>query len=67
MASTWYVKFSPEKTIFMIEYPQLVFGGIVDSFKHLGITLQNDLLWEKQSDNILNNSNKKPNILFALI
>ena len=48
----------------------LVFGGIalqeVDSLKHLEITLQNDLLWDKHIDNILNSANKKFNILFAL-
>ena len=77
-ASTWLVKFSPEKTKSMtiswkknkIGHPPLVFGGIalqeVDSFKHLGITLQNDLLWDKHIDNILNSANKKLNILFAL-
>ena len=53
-----------------IGHPPLVFGGIalqeVDSFKHLGITLQNDILWDKHIDNIWNRANKKLNILFAL-
>ena len=66
------VKFSPEKrksiTISWNKTRLDILHQLqeVDHLNHLGITLQNDLLWEKHIDNILNSANKKLNILFAL-
>ena len=77
-ANKWLITFSPRKTKSMTlslklnkpVHPPLIMGEVqleeVKSFKHLGLTLQNDLLWESHINNIGNSAERLINVLSAL-
>ena len=74
----WLVNFSHPKTKCMtiswtkrkVPHPPLEMGGIVidevDHFKHLSVTIQDDLSWDKHVSNIIIKANKKLDIMLSL-
>ena len=76
-AKQWLVTFSPEKTTSMVcslrqksAVPDLLFNGTiledVTSHRHLGITLSNDMSWQKHLEDITVRANKRLDILCCL-
>ena len=78
-ASTWLASFSPAKTKSMLvslrrniqDHPPLYFGNseltTADSHRHLGITISNDLKWDKHIPNIIKKSGTEVDVLSRLL
>ena len=77
-ADQWLITFSPPKTKCMtiswkkpkLDHPPLFLGDnqleTVNEFKHLGLTIQNDLKWSKHINNIVCNASKRLDIMLHL-
>ena len=76
-ANKWLVAFSPEKTTSMLcslrnrtEIPKLYFDNTevsnVENHRHLGITLTQDMSWQRHIDDITARANKRLDVLCRL-